>query len=240
MTSYGQTPRGAANYKTYHEMALAGLPERAFREAFDPNELELIQEIAVKRYWAHVRDLLRRVPVFQRKLEFLEGFMERPVEEILESIMTVNFPQVTIAVTQRNHNMLREWINELYLHATDQLEQPPVPANRRTSKTPARVQPVRNYFDESIPDRSFERLGQYHEFKQGLQRRFDRIYKRTRERTPPLYPHTADPDEFDEMTRDYRTEEQWALNDVVNAEAAELQRLKRAYPEVQSVYPPEE
>jgi len=92
MTNYGQTPRGVANYRTYHQMALAGLPERAFREAFDPNELELIQEIAVKRWWAHVRDLLRRVPVFHRKLEFLEGFMERPVEEILGRVVGGEHP----------------------------------------------------------------------------------------------------------------------------------------------------
>jgi len=182
--------------------------------------------------------LLRRVPVFHRKLEFLEGFMERPVEEILESIMTVHFPEVTIAVAQRNHNLLREWINELYQHATAQLEQPPVPANRRSSKLPMRVQPQRNYFDESIPDRSFERLGQFTEFKQGIKRRYDRIIKRTRERTPPLYPHTTDPDVFDEMTRDYRTEEQWAVNDVIAAENAEIQRLRRHYPEVGFVRPP--
>lgn len=103
-------------------MVVAGVPEAAIILAFEQGDLENLQEDIMAHYWRHVRDLLRRVPVFNRKLEFLANFFERPSHEILDAIATAHFPQLTVAYTQPNHNLLRQWINELYRSAKDQLE----------------------------------------------------------------------------------------------------------------------
>lgn len=114
--------RLTANYKAYAEMARLGVPSTQIEEAFEEGDLLNIQDQVMKRYWAHVRDLMRKVPVFEMKLNFLSNFFERPIEEVLDSIATEHFPRLTMAVEQRNHNMLRQWITELYDSAQDQLK----------------------------------------------------------------------------------------------------------------------
>lgn len=94
-------------------MAVARVPETAIRLAFEEGDLEMIQNEIMRRYWAHVRDLLRKVPVFDEKLDFLANYFEKPPHEVLDAIATVRFPQLTIAIAQKNHNLLRKWINEL-------------------------------------------------------------------------------------------------------------------------------
>jgi len=111
-----------SNYNAYHQMALAQVPAAHIQMAFEEGDLLNVQDEVMKRYWAHVRDLLRKVPVFDRKIEFLSSFYERPPEEILDAIATAHFPRLTIAVTQISHNWLRSWINELYRCAHEQLE----------------------------------------------------------------------------------------------------------------------
>lgn len=103
-------------------MVDAGVPAAAIEVAFERADLEDVHEKIMKAYWAHVRGLLRAVPVFMSKLDFLSIFLDRPVEDLLDAIATANFPMVTKAVAQRNHNMLRGWINELYKYAQDQLD----------------------------------------------------------------------------------------------------------------------
>ena len=117
-----ESPRLIANYRAYVRMVDAGVPAAAIELAFDPADLEDVHEKIMKAYWAHVRGLLRAVPVFMSKLDFLSIFLDRPVEELLDAIATANFPMVTKAVAQRNHNMLRGWINELYKYSQDQLD----------------------------------------------------------------------------------------------------------------------
>lgn len=116
-----ETPRLLANYKAYVEMAAKGVPAAAIALAFEEGDIEAVQDKVMKTYWAHVRSLLRSAPVFMRKLDFLSSFLERPVEDILDAIATAHFAEITLAVAQKNHNKLREWINELYSHAQDQL-----------------------------------------------------------------------------------------------------------------------
>lgn len=121
MTSY-KNPRAQANYRAYHQMAVAGVPPEAVYMAFEESDREVINEMVMKDYWKMVRSLLRTAPVFQRKLDFLSSFLEKPVEEVLDAIATAHFPEVTVACTQPNHNKLRQWINALYKHANDQLD----------------------------------------------------------------------------------------------------------------------
>jgi len=104
-------------------MVLAGTPEAAIRLAFEQGDLENLQDDIMAHYWRHTRDLLRRVPLFNRKLEFLSNFFERPPHEILDAIATAHFPQLTVAYTQPNHNLLRQWINELFRAANEELQE---------------------------------------------------------------------------------------------------------------------
>jgi len=103
-------------------MAVSGVPSEAVAMAFDEGDREVIQEMVMKDYWKMVRSLLRMAPVFQRKLDFLSSFLEKPVEEVLDAIATAHFSKITLACTQPNHNMLRTWINDLYKYANDQLD----------------------------------------------------------------------------------------------------------------------
>ena len=103
-------------------MAVAGVPPEAVAMAFDEGDREVIQEMVMKDYWKMVRSLLRKAPVFQRKMDFLASFLEKPVEEVFDAIATAHFAQITVAYTQPNHNLLRQWINELYKYANDQLD----------------------------------------------------------------------------------------------------------------------
>jgi len=111
-----------ANYNAYHQMALAQVPAAHIQLAFEEGDLLNVQDEVMRRYWRHVRDLLRKVPVFDRKMEFLSNFHERTPEEIFDAIATAHFPRLTIAVTQNSHNWLRAWINDLYRAAQEQLE----------------------------------------------------------------------------------------------------------------------
>jgi len=111
-----------ANYNAYHQMALAQVPASHIQLAFEEGDLLNVQDEIMKRYWAHVRDLMRKVPAFERKMEFLQNFYERPSHEILDAIATAHFPRLTVAVTQISHQWLRSWINELFRAANEQLE----------------------------------------------------------------------------------------------------------------------
>jgi len=111
-----------ANYNAYHQMALAQVPAAHIQLAFEEGDLLNVQDEVMRRYWQHVRDLLRKVPVFDRKIEFLANFYEKPAHEILDAIATAHFPRLTVAVTQISHNWLRAWINDLYRAAQEQLE----------------------------------------------------------------------------------------------------------------------
>lgn len=108
--------------RAYHQMVLANVPEASIILAFEQGDLENLQDDIMASFWRHVRDLLRRVPVYNRKLEFLSNYFERPPHEVLDSIATAHFPRLTIACSQPNHNLLRQWINELYNHARESLE----------------------------------------------------------------------------------------------------------------------
>jgi len=116
------TPRAQAIYRSYCEMAASGTPEAVIRLTYEEGDLEVVQDMVMKEYWKHVRSLLRAAPVFQRKLDFLASFLEKPVEDVLDAIATAHFPRLTIAFTQRGHQWLRAWINELFKHANDQLD----------------------------------------------------------------------------------------------------------------------
>lgn len=108
--------------RAYHQMVLAQVPEAHIRLAFEEGDLENLQEDIMKAYWKHVREFLRRSPLFERRLDFLGQYFERPPHEVLDAIATAHFPQLTIAVTQPSFYLLRKWINELYRHANEEIE----------------------------------------------------------------------------------------------------------------------
>jgi len=103
-------------------MAVAGVAPAAVALAFEEGDLLNIQDEVMRCYWKHVRELLRKVPVFDRKLEFMSNFYERSPEELLDAIATAHFPRITIACTQPGFNLLRSWINELYDEAKATIE----------------------------------------------------------------------------------------------------------------------
>jgi len=163
-------PRAVAGYRAYHQMALHGMPEAAIREAFDEGDLELIQEMVVKEYWKHVRSLLRKAPVFQLKLDEMAEHFRRPVEQILEEIMDAHFPEVTIAVTQMNHNKLREWINEVYALTAARNE-------RRQ---------VQRFNEGGVTDADILAAGRLQDELDEEERHYKRATARVRARTPPM------------------------------------------------------
>jgi len=163
-------PRAVAGYRAYHQMALHGMPEAAIREAFDEGDLELIQEMVVKEYWKHVRSLLRKAPVFQNKLDQMAEHFRRPVEQILEEIMDAHFPEVTIAVTQMNHNKLREWINEVYALTAARNE-------RRQ---------VQRFNEGGVTDADILAAGRLQDELDEEERHYKRATARVRARTPPM------------------------------------------------------
>jgi len=75
-------PRRQANLASYHQMAKAGMPESAILLAFEEGDIENLQDDIMSGYWAHVRSLLRKVPQFNRKLEFLANFFEKDAHEV--------------------------------------------------------------------------------------------------------------------------------------------------------------
>lgn len=106
--------RRKANYRAYCEMAKAGVPAATIQLAFEQGDLENIQDDVMKAYWAHVRDLWRKAPVLMEKIDAIASSLSKTAEEVLDAIATAHFPRLTIAVEQRNHNMIRTWINEMY------------------------------------------------------------------------------------------------------------------------------
>jgi len=164
------TPRAIAGYRAYHQMAVHGMPEQAIREAFDEGDLELIQEMVVKEYWKHVRSLLRKAPVFQLKLDEMAEHFRRPVEQILEEIMDAHFPEVTIAVTQMNHNKLRGWINEVYALTAARNE-------RRQ---------VQRFNEGGVTDADILAAGRLQDELDEEERHYKRATARVRARTPPM------------------------------------------------------
>ena len=109
-------------YRAYHAMAVAGVDPAHVRLAFEPGDLEVLQDMIMKDYWKHVRALLRTVPKFNDRLEFLAAYFERPAHEVLDAIATANFPQLTVAYTQPGFNLLRKWIVDLERECRDSLE----------------------------------------------------------------------------------------------------------------------
>jgi len=206
-------PRLRANYNSYHQMAVAGVPPRAIEEAFEEGDLVNVQEMAVSEYWKHVRSLLRKVPVFQGKLDFMADHFGRPVEQILEDIMDANFPQVTIAVTQMNHNLLRQWINELHKLAMDQSE----------------TKRVRNFGDGGVADADVLQMGEYLDTKERARRARNWKQSAVRQQEPPFGPDLG-PDQhgFDELDERLRMHHQMQEDMVDEADEIYHRQVLRA------------